>query len=200
MGIRELLASERLELVTLLRTLTAAEWETPSLCAGWQVRDVVGHLLSDDIGVPAYGAVLARNGFSVDKTNAYLVRKARALSTEQLVDKLESSGGKLSKFSPTLVLADTVVHQQDIRRPLGRPRTISADRLRMVLDHPDPFAFPWKRTKGLRFVATDLDWAKGSGPEVRGPGEALVLAVGGRPVVLDELQGDGVAELRRRCG
>ncbi|WP_194820441.1 maleylpyruvate isomerase family mycothiol-dependent enzyme [Nocardia sp. XZ_19_385] len=199
MGIRELLASERLELVTLLRTLTDEEWETPSLCAGWKVRDVIGHLLYDDVGALAYGAVIARNGFSIDKANAYLVRKARALSTTQLVDKFEAADGTLSKYSPTLALADTLVHQQDIRRPLGRPRTISADRLKLVLDHPDPFAFPWKRTKGLRFVATDLDWAKGRGPEVRGPGEALVLAVGGRPVVLDELAGDGVAELRRRC-
>ncbi|MEV6280964.1 maleylpyruvate isomerase family mycothiol-dependent enzyme [Nocardia sp. NPDC051832] len=198
MGIRELLASERLELVTLLRTLTAEEWETPSLCAGWTVRDVVGHLLSDDISPLAYGAIVVRNRFSVGRSNEYLVRKARALPTAQLVDKLEAAG-TLSRYSPTLVLADTLVHQQDIRRPLGRPRTISADRLRMVLDHPDPFAFPWKRTRGLRFVATDLDWADGSGPEVRGPGEALALAVGGRPVVLDELEGDGVAELRRRC-
>ncbi|MEU8901680.1 maleylpyruvate isomerase family mycothiol-dependent enzyme [Nocardia sp. NPDC048505] len=198
MGMRELLASERLELVTLLRTLTEAEWESPSLCAGWRVRDVVGHLLWDDIGPLTYGAVLARNGFSVDKVNGYLVRKARALTTEQLVDKLEA-GSALSRYSPVLALADTLVHQQDIRRPLGRPRTIPAERLTLVLDNPDPFAFPWKRTHGLRFVATDLDWARGRGPEVRGPGEALVLAVGGRPVVLGELDGDGVAELRRRC-
>ncbi|GAB2682980.1 maleylpyruvate isomerase family mycothiol-dependent enzyme [Nocardia goodfellowii] len=199
MGIRELLASERLELVTLLRTLTDAEWETPSLCAGWTVRDVVGHLLWDGIGPLAFGAIVARNGFSVDKSNGYLVRKARALTTEQLVNKFEAETGALSKFTPILALADTLVHQQDIRRPLNRPRTIPAERLRWVLDNPDPFAFPWKRTDGLRFVATDLDWSKGRGPEVRGPGEALALAVGGRPVVLDELAGDGVAELRRRC-
>lgn len=67
-----------------------------------------------------------------------------------------------------------------------------------MLNHPDPFARPWRHTRGLRFVATDLAWQKGSGPEVLGTGEALVLATVGRPVALDELTGDGVPELRRR--
>ncbi|WP_255508326.1 hypothetical protein [Nocardia sp. CS682] len=35
---------------------------------------------------------------------------------------------------------------------------------------------------------------------MRGPGEAIVLAVVGRAVAVDELAGDGVVELRRRCG
>ena len=51
---------------------------------------------------------------------------------------------------------------------------------------------------GLRFEATDLDWTAGSGPTVRGTAEALMLALTGRPVVLAELAGDGVAALRRR--
>ena len=55
-----------------------------------------------------------------------------------------------------------------------------------------------KRGSSLRLVATDLDWSHGAGPEVRGKGEALLLALTGRPVVLDELSGDGVAVLRSR--
>lgn len=53
-------------------------------------------------------------------------------------------------------------------------------------------------TSGLRFVATDVDHAVGAGAEVRGPGEALVLVMSGRPASLDELDGDGVATLRGR--
>ena len=52
--------------------------------------------------------------------------------------------------------------------------------------------------KGLRFVATDIGWKHGDGPEVQGTGEALVLAVAGRRVVLGELRGDGVAILSGR--
>ena len=55
-----------------------------------------------------------------------------------------------------------------------------------------------KRTAGLHLVATDVEWSHGQGPEVQGTGEAILLALTGRPVVLDELTGDGVATLRAR--
>jgi len=55
-----------------------------------------------------------------------------------------------------------------------------------------------QRSGGLRFVATDLDWAEGDGPEVRGPALSLLLAMGGRTVAIDECEGDGVAVLRAR--
>lgn len=193
-----MLAAERAELVALLRELSEEEWDTPSLCEGWRVREVAGHVLHDTIPVPTYAGIVARHRFDVDRVNDSLAAKAAAMPTTHIVDKLEQDHGRLSRWAPGVVLADLVVHQQDIRRPLGRPRTIAEDRLRFALDHPDPFAYPRRRTRGLRFVATDLDWSQGKGPEVRGAGEALALAIAGRPVVLDELTGDGVAELRRR--
>ena len=55
-----------------------------------------------------------------------------------------------------------------------------------------------QRVAGLRLVATDVDWSHGSGPEVSGPGEALLLAASGRPAGLPELDGEGVAVLRER--
>lgn len=55
-----------------------------------------------------------------------------------------------------------------------------------------------KRADGLRLAATDVEWSHGEGPEVHGTGEAILLALTGRPVVLDELTGDGVATLRAR--
>lgn len=199
MSYRGMLADERRELIELLRGLTEQEWETPSLCAGWRVRDVVAHLLTDTLGAMAYATAIAKNRGSVDRVNGALAESFAALPTAQLVDKFDREGGRLSKYSPRLALSDLMVHQQDIRRPLGRPRTIPADRLIAVLSYPDPFAFPGKRTRGLRFVATDVGWSWGDGPEVRGPGEAIALAVVGRTVVLDELTGGGVPELRRRC-
>ena len=52
------------------------------------------------------------------------------------------------------------------------------------------------RTRGLRLIATDLDWSAGHGPVIRGPGEALLLAMTGRVgAVADELQGPGLAQL-----
>ena len=34
----------RLDVADLLESLTSAEWDEPSLCRGWRVRDVAGHL------------------------------------------------------------------------------------------------------------------------------------------------------------
>ncbi|RMI29801.1 maleylpyruvate isomerase family mycothiol-dependent enzyme [Nocardia stercoris] len=198
MTTRQLLADERAELIALLHTLSDDEWTAPSLCAGWQVRDIVGHLLYDTMTLLSYAGVAARQGFSPDRTNRYLVERARSLSIAELLQGFENAAGTITRLAPAVGLADLLVHQQDIRRPLGRERKIAPERLRAVLDRPDPFARPWRYTRGLRFVATDIDYARGSGPEVRGTGEALALAVVGRPIVLDELDGDGVPELRRR--
>ncbi|MFI6869672.1 maleylpyruvate isomerase family mycothiol-dependent enzyme [Nocardia sp. NPDC050406] len=199
MDTRGMLTDERVELVELLRSLTDEEWEAPSLCAGWRVRDVVGHMLTDAVPLGSYVAIALRSG-TVDRTNNALVRKSRSLSTAQLVDKLETMDGWFTKYLPRVALSDTFVHQQDIRRPLGKPRKeIPAERMRAVLDLPDPFAFPFRLMRGLRWEATDLDWAKGSGPVVRGPGEALALAMVGRTGALDDLDGDGVPTLRQRC-
>jgi hypothetical protein len=46
--------------------------------------------------------------------------------------------------------------------------------------------------------ATDQDWAHGQGPEVTGPSETLALAIGGRPMALDDLAGPGLTVLHGR--
>ena len=58
-----------------------------------------------------------------------------------------------------IALLYVMVHQQDIRRPLGLPRGIPADRLRAALNFArvaPPIGTPW-RLRGLRLIATDLD-------------------------------------------
>jgi hypothetical protein len=55
-----------------------------------------------------------------------------------------------------------------------------------------------KRLRGLTFAATDLPWTTGKGPAVEGPGEALLMAMAGRPAALPELSGPGLATLAAR--
>ena len=199
--VRRLLAGEQRDLVGLLRTLSDPDWESPSLCAGWRVRDVVGHLVGATTPLSRYLAKAARHR-SVDKLNAHLVAEASSVPVSSLIDLLERSIGQgwTTTFLPSVILADTLVHHQDLRRPLGRPRVISDDRLLAVLDRPDPFTRPGGRMRALRLVATDVPWTAGSGPEVRGAGEAIALAIAGRGAVLDELRGEGVPLLRARLG
>jgi uncharacterized protein (TIGR03083 family) len=199
MGLREMIAAERTDLLGFLETLSPDDWETPSLCERWRIRDVVAHLLWDSFPLLRCAVVCARYR-SPDRINQHYVDQARDLPTAELLVVLESTirGGGVGRLMPAGVLADLVVHHQDVRRPLGRPRTIEPARLEHALRHPNRFAYPRRLTRALRFCADDLDWAQGTGPQIRGPAEALALALAGRPCVLDELRGDGVAVLAAR--
>ncbi len=96
---------------------------------------------------------------------------------------------------------DHTIHHQDIRRPLGRSRSIPDDRLIAALDAMPTiggFVKSKQRMDGLRWTATDVEWTFGDGPEVTGPAEALILLASGRPAPIDEARGDGVATLKER--
>ena len=64
------------------------------------------------------------------------------------------------------------------------PRDIPTERMRAVLDfgRVAPTIHAGRHIKGLKLVATDLDWTAGSGPTVEGPAEALLMAIAGRGV------------------
>ena len=63
--------AERQDLLTFLRTLTPSQWDTPSLCAGWRVREVVTHMLSyDELTTPALAGRFVRGRFSLTRVNA----------------------------------------------------------------------------------------------------------------------------------
>ncbi|OHT84951.1 maleylpyruvate isomerase family mycothiol-dependent enzyme [Mycobacteroides saopaulense] len=201
-GVYAMVQQEKRDLAALLRQLTPQEWEAPSLCAGWRVRDVVAHVLYDGTPLPTYLYEVVRVRGSADKLNQLYLDRAREWSTDALLAAFEATIEKSysAKVQPKLVLADLLIHHQDIRRPLNRSRTVPEGALRTVLENPDPFIDSKRKMRGLRWTATDVDWTHGSGPEVRGPGEAIVMAIGGRPSALADLRGDGVAALRGRLG
>jgi hypothetical protein len=100
------------------------------------------------------------------------------------------------------MLAETVVHAEDIRRPLGLHRQYSDVVLRTVAQYyaSTELAVPSKsRIAGLHLAAADTPFTSGSGPTVAGPTIALIMAMTGRGAYLTELDGDGVALLRARC-
>src|SRR5947209_85087 len=63
----EAIGQERLSLADLLDELTAQEWETPSLCTGWRVRDVAAHLTLAQMGLFPAGGKL--KGFRLAATD-----------------------------------------------------------------------------------------------------------------------------------
>lgn len=199
---REMLRAERAEFRQFVATLTSEEWAAPSLCAGWTVRDVVVHL----IGPPNAGLLL-RHGpamvtnfrAQIDRINAARVDQFAGLSKEQVLAAFDSS--KRVERPYVQVLADKVIHHQDIRRPLGYPRVMPPERVEASLQRV--IASRWVfggrgRAKDLRVEAHDVEFAYGDGPLVCGKGEALLLALAGRAAALNELDGEGLATLRAR--
>src|SRR5436305_12217052 len=75
--------ADRLELLELTRQLRPEEWEQPSLCEGWRVRDVVAHIIG---GQKDLGAYLTSGG--LNKANQKMVEKRRHLSTDELIEQL----------------------------------------------------------------------------------------------------------------
>jgi uncharacterized protein (TIGR03083 family) len=48
MEVRGLARDQRADLAAFLATLSPQQWQAPTLCAGWRVRDVVTHVISYD--------------------------------------------------------------------------------------------------------------------------------------------------------
>ena len=98
-------------------------------------------------------------------------------------------------------LGETLIHSEDIRRPLGISHSYPMDAVVRTLDFykkSNLIVGAKKRIAGLTLKATDADWSTGSGPLVEGPAMSLLLAMTGRKPALDDLTGDGVATLRER--
>lgn len=90
MDIREHIVAERTELVELLRSLTPAQWGAPSLCEGWSVRDLAGHLTIDAVPLHRY-ALAGLLHPSADRLNEHYVVAARDVPVDRLVDRLSAS-------------------------------------------------------------------------------------------------------------
>lgn len=189
---------ERERFAELLAGLTNEQWDAPTLCAGWSVREVAAHTVAYlGQSLPALTANMIRNRGDIDRLNARLLPDLAAVTPVELAeamrrDAVPSGAGGL--YGGRVALIETLVHQQDIRRPLGLGRVVPEEALRVSLSYArlSPVIGGARRTRGLRLVATDMDWSAGRGAEVRGPGEALLLAMTGRVgAVRGELSGDG---------
>jgi uncharacterized protein (TIGR03083 family) len=199
--------AERADLADFLATLTPQDWEAPSLCSKWTVKDVVAHVISyEELGALGLVKRFAKGWVVLaNQVNQVGVDEFAALSPQQLLDFLCNHlqpRGLTAGFGGMIALVDGTIHHQDIRRSLGRPRSVPADRLERVLGlvPGNPRLGAGRRIRGLRLRATDIDWAHGDGPEVTGPGEALLMAMSGRRAALADLSGPGLATLAKRLG
>jgi uncharacterized protein (TIGR03083 family) len=197
--------AERAALAADLGDLTADQWATPSLCAGLTVREVLAHLTaSASLNTMRWLAGVIRCRFDFDKQVA--MRLAEQLGTTP-AETLERFRHVVpSKTKPALpaiaVLGETIVHGEDIRRPLGIRRDHPIEVVTRVAEYyrgTDLVVVAKGRIGGLKLVADDGPFTSGSGLLVSGPTMALVMAMTGRAAYCDDLDGDGVELLRSRC-
>ena len=199
----EMARDERREFADFLTDLSPEQWDKPSLCSQWRVRDVVAHAFSyDELTTAGLAIRFMRGALLVNRINAAGVDELATRAPAELVELVRDHihpRGLTAGFGGMIALVDGMVHQQDIRRPLGMPRVIPLERLRAVLDYAlyVPLIRGAWRARGVRLVATDLEWVHGKGPEVTGPGEALLMAMAGRPDALQQLDGPGKNVLRQ---
>lgn len=203
-----LMHEESRDLAAYLAGLSDQEWTAPSLCAGWRVREVVSHMAAGHTAsLGSYLSLLARNGFSVDRTSDGLARAFAGAHSNAEILAAFSRGTTGSPKGPTALVAkaelftDHLIHHQDIRRALGQPRVIPPERLRAALaalGHLSARVGSKARMRGLRIVAEDVTWSHGDGAPLSGPAEAIVMALSGRAAAVSDLRGEGAGLLARR--
>lgn len=204
-----LLWAESADMGALLDELDDAAFDEASLCDGSHVRDVMSHMVVGHttpmlrmiglLGKYRFNVPKASRHGSVEYGSAHSPDEIRA--AWHLVVDGHVMNGIAKTISKKEGFVDHLIHHQDIRRPLGRPRPIPEDRLVAALDAMPTiggFVKSKQRMKGLRWTATDVAWTHGEGPEVSGPAEALILLASGRSAPIDEATGDGVATLKDR--
>jgi uncharacterized protein (TIGR03083 family) len=199
------IAEQRLALADVLAGLSDAEWDTPSLCAGWRVRDVAAHVAMAPLPMRT-GAMLAaalRAHGSFHRLNHDLaVRHADTRPAAQLVRDLREHA-RSRRLPPVTnyrnIGFDVLVHTQDIAIPLGRDVAMPVGAARAAADRVWTMGWPFhaaRRLSGLHLVATDTPWTAGAGTELSGPVEALLLLLTGRTTAaIPRLAGPGLARL-----
>lgn len=188
--------AERNAVCELLESLTPAQWEQPSLCAGWRVREVAAHLALSHAGVIQVLPWLLRGGL---RFNAMIDLSARAAaeahSAEEDIARIRGFVGSrrhapgTTRIEPML---DIMVHGQDIARPLGIGWPMPSVAAAVAASRAWDISFPFrarKRFAGRELIADDVDWRRGAGRPVHGPIADLLLALTGRPAGLEALSG-----------
>lgn len=100
------------ELISLLKGLTKAEWDLPTICSSWSVKDVALHLLGGDIGILSW----KRDGYSplpsinswdhlvslVNEQNELWVKGTQRIGPPLILDLLKFTGDQVSSYFQSL--------------------------------------------------------------------------------------------------
>lgn len=185
---------QRAELADFLDTLTADQWATPSLCAGWTVRDVAVHVTQSAAPWSRMAVAAVRSGFRFNDMMKRTAREDTSTPDEVVATLRGMIGGRRRPpgTAPADPLMDTLVHGQDIAVPLGVSRSIPVEPAAIAAKRLWAMGFPFharKRFPGVQLVADDADFRVGAGDPVTGSIADIMLALTGRQAGLAGLTG-----------
>jgi uncharacterized protein (TIGR03083 family) len=202
--LRVAVAAERGEQADLLATLRPEQWDAPTLCEGWRVREVVAHTtmpFRTSRGRALMELAKARGSFNRMADNCAR-RDAAKFPAPSLLASLRDNithpwtppGGGAHG-----ALSHDVIHGLDITVALGLDRRVPPQRIAMVLAgmRPKNIKFFKADLAGVELRATDLDWSHGEGTPVRGLAQDLLLVLCGRRLPPDRLEGEAAARFSR---
>jgi uncharacterized protein (TIGR03083 family) len=195
-GVMEVVTAHRRQLAAVLDGLSIDAWDRPSLCAGWQVRHVVAHMIMPfRYPAPRFLAEMARSRGNFDKMADRVARRDGAASPGDLLAVLrenEQTAWKPPGGGLTGALTHDVIHGQDITVALGIDYMIPEDLVRTVL----ATVTSGKSRKhfgvdldGIELQASDIDWSFGSGTPLSAPAQDLALVLCGRKLAAGRLRG-----------
>jgi uncharacterized protein (TIGR03083 family) len=200
--LQKAIAGERRELAAVLAGLPARSWDTPTLCAGWRVREVVAHTtMPFRYAGPRFALELLRSvGNFARMADRCARRDAAAMSADELTRAVADNaefpwqppGGGFAA-----ALTHEVVHGLDWAVPLGIERRVPADRLGVVLGQliaPRALKHFGSDLRGVELIADDLDWRFGSGTPLSATAQDLALVLAGRRLPAGRLSGRPAAQ------
>jgi uncharacterized protein (TIGR03083 family) len=173
-------------LADLLESAPDGTWDAPTLCAGWQVRNLVAHVTMPARMTPErFGAEMAAAGGDFAVLSDTVAARDGSLPVAEHLAGLRSPvlhGWQPPGGGAAGALNHAVIHSLDVTVALDRPPVAPAPALVSVLDqlagaYGSIFGID---LTGLRLEADDADWAWGSGDVVRSDSGRLVALLAGR--------------------
>ncbi|MEU4554269.1 maleylpyruvate isomerase family mycothiol-dependent enzyme [Micromonospora violae] len=202
--IRAAVMAERSEQVDLLATLRPDQWDAPTLCGGWRVREVVAHTtMPFRTSTSRTLMELVRAGGRFNRMADRCARRdAARMTSAQLLAALRNNIAhpwKPPGGGPLGALSHDVIHGLDITVGLGLGRRVPPNRIAMVLAGlaPRNIAFFGTDLTKVALQATDLDWCHGTGTPVRGLAQHLLLVICGRRLPPAHLEGAAAKRFTR---
>ena len=178
----------------LVRSLSPEDWDSPTRCEGWQVRDVANHVVGTVAEVAA-GTVgsktpeeeaAERRGHSPDDTAAELETSLAAV--QPLIEATDDAAWDGPSMVPELTIRqgvatlwyDTFVHADDIRAALGLPSQVGPGLEASVAYVAWQLEEQGWGPATLALDGTDQYEIGGGGEKVEGDPLTFVLAATGR--------------------